>query len=188
MAAKLRAAGFIFVGKTNTPELAILPTTEPEAYGPSRNPWDVRRSTGGLSGGAAAAVAAALVPAAHANDGGGSIRVPASACGLVGLKMMTRAPGGTVPVHPDCITATQDVAHLLVALGHIVEESYPTALDAHRARTAFLDTAHLCSGGPSRRVRTANGESDWPPRRRTLHLDLARDRAHAFCRALYSRD
>ncbi len=86
MAARLRAAGFIFLGKTNTPEMGTLPTTEPEAYGPSCNPWDPTRSTGGSSGGSAAAVASGMVPAAHANDGGGSIRIPASACGLVGLK------------------------------------------------------------------------------------------------------
>src|SRR5206468_7012428 len=86
LAEKFRAAGFVFLGKTNTPELGTLPTTEPEAYGPSRNPWDTSRSTGGSSGGSGAAVAAGLVPAAHANDGGGSIRVPAASCGLVGLK------------------------------------------------------------------------------------------------------
>ena len=75
LAAKFRAAGFIFVGKTNTPELGLQPTTEPEAYGPSRNPWDLTRSTGGSSGGSAAAVASGMLPAAHATDGGGSIRI-----------------------------------------------------------------------------------------------------------------
>jgi amidase len=83
---RFRSAGFVTLGRTNTPELGILPTTEPVAYGPTHNPWDLDRSPGGSSGGSAAAVAAGIVAAAHGNDGGGSIRIPASHCGLVGLK------------------------------------------------------------------------------------------------------
>ena len=81
---KLRTAGAIVVGKTNTPEFGILAVTEPDRFGPCRNPWDTSRTTGGSSGGSGAAVASGMVALAHANDGGGSIRIPASANGADG--------------------------------------------------------------------------------------------------------
>ncbi len=86
LTAKLRAAGLCFIGRTTTPELGIMPVSEPQAWGPARNPWNPEYSPGGSSGGSGAAVAAGVVAAAHASDGGGSIRIPASHCGLVGLK------------------------------------------------------------------------------------------------------
>ena len=92
-----KRAGLVVIGKTNTPELGSNGSTEPVANGPSRNPWNLGHSTGGSSGGSAAAVAAGIVPAAHASDGGGSIRGPASNCGVVGLKP-TR---GRNPLGPD---------------------------------------------------------------------------------------
>ncbi|HWP64509.1 MAG TPA: amidase [Candidatus Limnocylindria bacterium] len=200
LAAKLRAAGFVIVGKTNTPELGSMTTTEPAAYGATHNPWHLDHSPGGSSGGSASAVAAGLTAVAEANDGGGSIRIPASACGLVGLKptrgrislgpqltdmwagcvcegfvtrsvrdtaalldvaagympgdpytappparpysdevgapsgrlrigLMTRAPGGTVPVHPECVAAAEATARTLADLGHVVEAEFPIAMD-----------------------------------------------------------
>jgi amidase len=86
LAEQFRSAGFIALGRTNVPELGTTVTTEPRSFPAARNPWDPGHSTGGSSGGSAAAVASGMVPVAHANDGGGSIRIPASECGLVGLK------------------------------------------------------------------------------------------------------
>jgi amidase len=83
---KLERAGFVIVGKTNTPEFGLMPTAEPAAYGPTHNPWNLAHSSGGSSGGSAAAVASGMVPVGHAGDGGGSIRIPGSMCGLFGLK------------------------------------------------------------------------------------------------------
>ena len=94
---RLREAGFVVVGRTRMPELGILPTTEPSAGGPTRNSFDLSRTPGGSSGGAAAAVAAGMVPVAHGGDGGGSLRIPAACCALVGLKpsrgRVSSAPG-----------------------------------------------------------------------------------------------
>ncbi len=94
--ARLRRAGLVFVAKTNLPELALLGTTEGRLKGPARNPWNTEHSTGGSSGGSAALVAARAVPLGHGGDGGGSLRIPASACGLVGFKTtrgrITQAP------------------------------------------------------------------------------------------------
>lgn len=117
---RLREAGFVIVGKTQTPEFGIMPVTNPRRFGPARNPWDPERTTGGSSGGSAGAVACGAVPIAHASDGGGSIRIPAACCGLLGLKpargRVSRAPDlGDHFLSSDGVLArtTEDVAALL---------------------------------------------------------------------------
>ncbi|MFE7226817.1 amidase [Nocardioides sp. NPDC057577] len=119
---RYKAAGMVVLGTTNTPELGKNGSTEPLLHGPSHNPWELRHSTGGSSGGSAAAVAAGLVPVAHGNDGGGSIRIPAAACGLFGLKpsrgVIPGAPypstlAGPTSVHHALTTTVRDSALLL---------------------------------------------------------------------------
>ena len=143
-------AGLIVLGKSNTPEFGLLPSTESLALGPCRSPWDVLRSTGGSSGGAAAAVAAGLVPLAEASDGGGSIRIPASCCGVFGFKpsrsrMLADASGtsaGDLDVH-HCVSRSVRDSALLLAL----TERSDTA--------ASLPPVGYVSGPAPRRLRIA---------------------------------
>jgi amidase len=144
---RYRAAGLVCFGKTNSPELGLMPVTEPAEYGPSRNPWHTDYTPGGSSGGAGAAVAAGIVPMAHASDGGGSIRIPASCCGLVGLKPSR----GRIPFGPDkaegwggqssshiVSRSVRDTAAMLDATaGSEIGEAYA----APAAPASFLDAA-----------------------------------------------
>ncbi len=131
---RYRAAGLIILGRTSAPEFGNHSTTEPVLFGPTRNPWDTSRTVGGSSGGSAAAVASGMVPAAHGTDGGGSIRIPASCCGLFGLKttrgLVSRAPAGEPP-------AGLSVSHVLTRSvrdsAAILDATWgPTPGDAHR--------------------------------------------------------
>jgi len=131
LTSRYKAAGLVILGKTNVPEFGLVPTTESKLYGAAHNPWNLEHSTGGSSGGSAAAVAARIVPLAHANDGGGSIRIPASCCGLVGLKP-TRARMSYAPDFGDVIDG--------LANDHVVSRSV-------RDSAAALDATAGCVEG-----------------------------------------
>ncbi|WP_084527975.1 amidase [Nocardioides dokdonensis] len=164
---RYRAAGMVVLGTTNTPELGKNGTsTEPLLHGPTRNPWDTSRSTGGSSGGSAAAVSAGLVPVAHGNDGGGSIRIPAAMCGLLGLKPSRgRVPGapydsslaGPVSVHHVLSTSVRDSALLL----DLTSTTPPGALFAAPSEPAgFL--ARMQAGPGRLRIGVATTVPDGP--------------------------
>jgi amidase len=112
LAIRFKNAGLIFTGKTNTCEFGLMTTTEPKLLGPCRNPWNTDKTTGGSSGGSAAAVASGIVPMAHGNDGGGSIRIPASCCGVFGLKP-TRGRNPLGPEYSDIWTSYFAYEHAL---------------------------------------------------------------------------
>ena len=158
LVARYKASGLISVGRSNSPEFGSVPVTEPEAWGPTRNPWDLSRTPGGSSGGSASAVAAGIVPIAHASDGGGSIRIPAACCGLVGLKVSQ----GRISMGPSrdesnlgvehCVSrSVRDSARLLDAthgpgIGDVIIAPTPrrpfideVGADPGRLRIGFLD-------------------------------------------------
>lgn len=141
-------AGFVIIGKSSTPEHGFLPTTEPLVFGPTRNPWDPTRSAGGSSGGAAAAVAAGVVPIAHASDGGGSIRIPASSCGLFGLKP---SRGRTMQKDPD--VAVTDIGVELAVSRSVRDSAILFSLVEKTGEGAALPPVGYVTGPSSRRLR-----------------------------------
>ncbi len=168
----------MIVGTTTLPEYGILPTTEARLFGPTRNPWDLQRTPGGSSGGAAAAVAAGMVPVAHGNDGGGSIRIPAACCGLVGLKpsrgRISAAPElGDSPLSVDGVltrTVAETAALLDVLAGYEIGDATwapaapePFAVAAARAPSPRSPRARGGCGSQRPRCRRSPTPSSTPP-------------------------
>src|SRR5262245_1589891 len=186
LVSRYRRAGLLFVATTNAPELGLLPVTEPELHGPTRNPYDPTRTPGGSSGGSAALVAAGVLPMAHANDGGGSIRIPASCCNLFGLKPSR----GRVPVGPEL----QEVWHGFMS-DHVVSRTVrdsAAALDAVQGpepgalylvpspERPFLEEIRR----PPRRLRIAVSVTPHMPSRVDPHCVEAAQAAGRLCESL----
>ena len=183
LVSRYKAAGLISIGRSNSPEFGSIPVTEPEAWGPTRNPWDLSRTPGGSSGGSASAVAAGIVPIAHASDGGGSIRIPAACCGLVGLKVSQ----GRISMGPSrdesnlgvehCVSrSVRDSARLLDAthgpgIGDVIIAPTP--------RRPFIDEV----GADPGRLRI--GMLDFNPRGGDVHPDCV-DGVHKTAKLLES--
>ncbi len=181
---RLEKAGFIIVGKTNMPEFGLLPTTEPQAFGATKNPWDVTKTPGGSSGGSAAAVAARMVAVAHGNDGGGSIRIPSSCCGLFGLKpsrgRIPLAPlsslvGGLVEEH----VLTRSVRDSAGILDHLSADDPFAFYKAQTKQTSFMNAL----SEKQRKLRI--GYSIKTPFGRDIHLDCQKavEEAVALCKS-----
>lgn len=184
---RLEKAGFIIVGKTNMPEFGLLPTTEPLAFGATKNPWDLTKTPGGSSGGSAAAVAARLVAVAHGNDGGGSIRIPSSCCGLFGLKpsrgRIPLAPlsslvGGLVEEH----VLTRSVRDSAAILDYLSVDDPLAFYSAPAKRASYIDSLH-----EHRKLKI--GFSTKTPFGRDIHPDCltAVEKAIELCRS-YGHD
>jgi amidase len=141
-------AGLIVIGKSATPEYGFLPTTEPVAFAPTRNPWNLAHSSGGSSGGAAAATAAGVVPLAHANDGGGSIRIPAANCGLFGLKP---SRGRMIPSRPSLRAIDLAVEHCVSR--SVRDSAVLLAATENRGTGASLPAVGVVTGPGARRLR-----------------------------------
>ena len=167
LVSRYKKAGLIVIGKTNLPEFGILPTTEPEFFGPTRNPWNTDYSSGGSSGGSAAAVASRMVPMAHGSDGGGSIRIPASCCGIFGLKptraRITMAPdvgdlvSGLISEHALTISVRDSAALFDATAGSLlgdpywappIERPFVQEVDTEPKRLRIAFTAELPGGVP----------------------------------------
>ena len=159
---RIRDAGFVIVGKTQTPEFGITPVTNPRRFGPARNPWDLERTPGGSSGGSAAAVAAGCVPIAHASDGGGSIRIPAACTGLVGLKA-SRGRISRGPETGDNFLSTDGVVSRTV-LDTRGRARRAAGLRARRCHLGPATRAALRAGGAARAGRAAHRASSPSPR------------------------